>query len=91
MLIELWPIDRPRPYPKNARKWTAGAIDKVASSIREYGFRQPIVVDAHDVIIIGHLRLAAAKKLGLSEVPIHVARDLSPEQVRGLRIADNRG
>jgi ParB-like chromosome segregation protein Spo0J len=56
--IELWPIDRPKPYPKNARKWNATAVAKVASSIREYGFRQPIVVDAHDVIVIGHLRLA---------------------------------
>ena len=63
---------------------------KVASSIREYGFRQPIVVDAHDVIIIGHLRLAAAKQLGLKEVPVHVAGELSPAQVKGLRLMDNR-
>ncbi len=90
MLIEQWSIDRPKPYPKNARKWKAAAVDKVASSLREYGFRQPIVVDAHDVIIIGHLRLAAARQLGLKEVPVHVARDLSPEQVKGLRLMDNR-
>ena len=90
MLIEQWPIDRPQPYAKNARKWTAGAVDKVAASIREFGFRQPLVVDIFGVIIIGHLRLAAAKKLGLKEVPVHVAQDLSPEQVRGLRIMDNR-
>jgi DNA modification methylase len=90
MQIEQWPIDRPKPYAKNARKWTAAAVDKVAASISEYGFRQPIVVDSQGVIIIGHLRLAAAKKLGLAEVPIHVARELSPEQVRGLRIMDNR-
>ena len=61
MHIELWQIDRPKPYPKNARKWSAAAVAKVASSVREYGFRQPIVVDVHDVICIGHLRLAAAK------------------------------
>lgn len=90
MLIEHWAIDRPQPYPKNARKWTSGAVDKVAASIREFGFRQPLVVDGDGVIIIGHLRLAAAKKLGLKEVPVHVAKDLSPEQVRGLRIMDNR-
>jgi hypothetical protein len=90
MLTEQWPIDRPKPYPKNARKWGAAAVDKVAASIHAYGFRQPIVVDLHDVIIIGHLRLTAAKKLGLKEVPVHVAFDLTPAQVRGLRLADNR-
>ena len=63
MEIELWPIDRPKPYPKNARKWGASAVEKVASSIRAYGMRQPIVVDKHGVIIIGHLRLAAARAL----------------------------
>ena len=57
MLIESWPVDRPKPYPKNARKWSKSAVETVATSIREYGFRQPIVVDANDVIIIGHLRL----------------------------------
>ncbi len=67
-----------------------GAVDKLAASIREYGFRQPIVVGVDDVIIIGHLRLAAAKQLGLQEVPVHVARELSPTQVKGLRIMDNR-
>jgi DNA modification methylase len=88
--IELWPIDRPKPYSKNARKWNAAAVAKVAASIREYGFRQPIVVDVHGVIVIGHLRHAAARSLGLTEVPVHVARDLTPEQIRGLRLADNR-
>jgi ParB-like chromosome segregation protein Spo0J len=88
--IELWPIDRPKPYPKNARKWNAAAVAKVAASIREYGFRQPIVVDVHEVIVIGHLRREAAKSLGLKEVPVHVARDLTPTQIRGLRLADNR-
>lgn len=90
MEIEIWPIDRPKPYSKNSRKWSADAVAKVASSIRAYGFRQPIVVDVHGVIIIGHLRLAAAQSLRLKEVPIHVARDLTPAQVRGLRLMDNR-
>lgn len=90
MHIELWPIDRPKPYSKNARKWNAAAVAKVAASIREYGFRQPIVVDVHEVICIGHLRLTAAKSLGLAEVLVHVARDLTPAQIRGLRLADNR-
>jgi DNA modification methylase len=88
--VELWPIGRPRDYPKNARKWSAQAIEKVAASIREYGWRQPVVVDAHDVIVIGHLRRTAGKFLGLTEIPVHVARDLTPAQIRGLRLADNR-
>src|SRR6195256_2949269 len=90
MLIELWPIDRPKDYPKNARKWSSQAVEKVASSIREYGWRQPVVVDANDVIVIGHLRRAAGKFLRLTEIPVHVARDLTPAQIRGLRLADNR-
>jgi len=64
--------------------------EKVAASIREYGWRQPVVVDNDEVIAIGHLRRAAGKFLGLTEVPVHVARDLSPAQIRGLRLADNR-
>jgi DNA modification methylase len=90
VLIENWPIDRPKDYPKNARKWSAQAVEKVAASIREYGWRQPVVVDANDVIVIGHLRRAGGKYLGLTEVPVHVARDLTPAQIRGLRLADNR-
>lgn len=57
MHIELWQIDRPRDYPNNVRKWSAQAIEKVASSISEYGWRQPVVVDASEVIIIGHLHV----------------------------------
>jgi ParB-like chromosome segregation protein Spo0J len=68
MLIEMWPIDRPKDYPKNARKWGAHAVEKVAASIREYGFRQPVVVDVSDVIVIGHLRRAAERFLGLPEI-----------------------
>src|SRR5713226_7262683 len=90
LLIEVWPIDRPKDYPKNARKWSAQAVEKVAASIREYGWRQPMVVDANEVIIIGHLRRAGGKSLGLAEVPVHVASDLTPSQVRGLRLMDNR-
>lgn len=90
LLIEQWPIDRPKDYPKNARKWSAKAVEKVAASIRAYGWRQPVVVDAHEVIVIGHLRRAAGRFLGLKSVPVHVARDLTPAQIRGLRLADNR-
>ena len=90
MEITTWPIDRPKPYAKNARNWTPSAIGKVAASIQEFGFRQPIVVDSEGCIIIGHLRLAASKQLGLREIPVHVAADLSPDQVKALRLADNR-
>ena len=90
MKIELWPIDRPVPYAKNPRKIPQSAIDKVAASIKEFGWRQPIVVDAEGVIVVGHSRLLAARKLGLLEVPVHVAADLTEAQCRAYRIADNR-
>ena len=73
MEIEFWPIDRPVPYAKNPRKIPQSAIDKVAASIKEFGWRQSIVVDAEGVIVVGHTRLLAARKLGLLEVPVHVA------------------
>lgn len=90
LVIEWWPIERPIPYARNARKIPESAVDKVAASIKEFGFRQPIVCDAEDVIVIGHVRLRAAKKLGLAHVPVHVARDLTPAQVKALRLMDNR-
>ena len=90
MEIELWPIDRPLPYAKNPRKIPQSAIDKVAASIKEFGWRQPIVVDADGVVVVGHTRLLAARKLGLLEVPVHVAADLTEAQCRAYRIADNR-
>jgi DNA modification methylase len=90
MKIELWPIDQIRPYAGNPRKVPQSAIDKVAASIKEYGFRQPIVIDRHGVIIAGHTRWLAARKLGLDRVPVHVAEGLTPAQVRAYRLMDNR-
>lgn len=90
LAIEMWDVDRPKPYAQNARKISETAVDKVAASIREFGFRQPIVVDEAGVIIMGHTRQRAAVKLGLKQVPVHVARGLTPAQVRSLRLADNR-
>lgn len=89
MLVELWPISRPKPYPGNPRL-NDDAVESVAQSIKTFGWRQPIVVDADGVIIVGHTRLKAAQKLGLTEVPVHVARDLTPDQVRAYRLADNK-
>tara|TARA_R110000737_G_scaffold22527_1_gene41187 strand:- start:806 stop:1996 length:1191 start_codon:yes stop_codon:yes gene_type:complete len=77
------------PYSKNPRK-NKDAIKKVASSIREFGFKQPIVVDKDMVIVAGHTRLYAAKKLNLDKVPIVVADDLTDAQIKAYRIADNR-
>src|SRR5258708_12442971 len=90
MEIEFWPIERPVPYAKNPRKIPQSAVDKVAASIKEFGWRQSIVVDAEGVIVVGHTRLLAARKLGLLEVPVHVAADLTEAQCRAYRIADNR-
>jgi ParB-like chromosome segregation protein Spo0J len=89
MHVELRPIDSIRPYDKNPRVNDPG-VDAVAASIREFGFRQPIVVDEESVIIVGHTRYKAALKLGLTEVPVHVAVGLSPAQAKAYRIADNQ-
>jgi DNA modification methylase len=69
---------------------TQVAIDKVAASLQEFGFRQPIVVDKDGVIIVGHVRLRAAKQLRWTEVPVHVAANLTPGQVKAYRLMDNR-
>lgn len=90
MQIEEWPIDRPIDYPKNARKWSKDALRKVGMSLQQYGWRQPLVVDTSEIIVIGHLRRAAARLIGMTVCPVHVARDLTPAQIQGLRLADNR-
>ncbi len=87
--VELRPIEAIKPYPGNPRV-NDDAVDAVAASLKEFGFRQPIVVDADGVIIVGHTRWKAAKKLGLAKVPVHVATDLPPEKVKAYRIADNQ-
>src|SRR5205807_9192992 len=85
-----WPIEKPIPYDRNSRKIPQRAVDKVAASIQEFGWRVPIVLDKNGVIICGHTRLLAAKKLGLQEVPVHVADDLTQAQVKPYRLMDNR-
>jgi len=89
MNIELRPLAEIKPYEKNPRINDA-AVDAVAESIRRFGFRQPIVVDTDGVIVCGHTRWKAAQKLRLERAPVHVAKDLSPAQVRAYRIADSR-
>lgn len=89
MRIELRKLSDIRPYENNPRI-NEHAIDAVANSIKEFGFRQAIVIDADGVIVCGHTRFKAAQKLGLAKVPVHIAKDLSPEQIRAYRIADNK-
>ena len=86
--IEWMPIGSVKPYDRNPRRNDA-AVDAVANSITEFGFKNPIIVDKDLVIIAGHTRLKAAKKLGLKEVPVVIASDLSEEQAKAYRIADN--
>jgi DNA modification methylase len=89
MKIELRKLSEIRPYANNPRQNDA-AVDAVAASIRQFGFRQPIVVDEAGEIICGHTRYKAAIKLGLELVPVHVAKDLSPAQIKAYRLADNK-
>ena len=77
------------PYENNPRN-NDTAVEAVANSIREFGFKVPVVVDKDNVIVAGHTRVKAAEKLGLDAVPVIRADDLSPEQVQAFRLADNK-
>lgn len=90
MVVETWAIERVIPYHRNARKISERAVAKVARSLKEFGWQQPLVVTAKGELIVGHCRLLAAKKLGWSEVPVVVAAHLSASQVRAYRLMDNR-
>lgn len=90
IVIEQWPVDKPIDFPKNARVITERAVEKVASSIKQYGFNQPIIVDGNGVIIAGHTRRRAARLLGMTTIPVTVARHLSKEDAAGYRLKDNR-
>jgi hypothetical protein len=86
---ELRPITEVKPYENNPRQ-NDGAVGAVVASLKEFGWRQPIVVDTAGVIVVGHTRYRAAQKMGLDVVPVHVATDLTPDQCRAYRIADNQ-
>lgn len=83
------PLEQLKPYENNPRH-NENAIDSVANSIKEFGFKVPIVIDKNGVIVTGHTRYAAAQKLGMETVPCIIADDLTPEQVKAFRIADNK-
>jgi|688.fasta_scaffold655620_2 ParB-like chromosome segregation protein Spo0J len=86
-MVEIYRI---KPYEKNAKKHPESQIKKLAEIIQEFGFRQSILVDQDMVIVSGHGRLLAAKLLGMKEVPVNIADDLTPQQIRAYRIADNK-
>jgi ParB/RepB/Spo0J family partition protein len=88
--IQIWAVDRLVPYSKNVKIHDEGQVKRIAQSIREFGWTQPIVVDIHGSIIAGHGRRLAAISLGMTEVPVWVRDDLDEAQVRALRLADNR-
>jgi len=90
MNIQTINITEIKPYENNPRKISEKAIDKVALSLKEFGWQQPIVVDEKNVIIAGHTRHKAAEKLGYREVPILKAVGLSDEKVKAYRFMDNR-
>ena len=87
--LELWPIDRLRPYERNPRTHSADQVAQIAASMVEFGFTNPILVDETDGILAGHGRLMAARELGLAEVPVVQLGHLTPAQKRAYVIADN--
>jgi len=90
MKIETLKITEIKPYLKNAKKHPKKQIEQIAASIKEFGFKQPIVVDKDNTLIVGHGRVEAAKLLGIEEVPVVVADDLTPQQIKAYRLADNK-
>ena len=87
--LELWPIDKLRPYERNPRTHSADQVAQIAASMVEFGFTNPILVDETDGILAGHGRLMAARQLGLTEVPVVRLGHLTPAQKRAYIIADN--
>lgn len=88
--VEYVPIASVKPYARNAKRHTAEQVERIAASIVEFGWQQPIVVDRDGIVIIGHGRLKAAKRLNMAEIPIVHADELSPAQVKALRLVDNK-
>jgi DNA modification methylase len=88
--VERWPTDRLVPYARNARTHSEGQIDQIAASIREWGWTTPVLVTKDGTIIAGHGRVRAARKLGLTDVPVMVATGWSKAQIKAYALADNR-
>lgn len=90
MNVTMMAVQDIRPYEQNAKKHPEEQVEHIANSIREFGWQQPLVVDKNNVLVIGHGRLLAAKHLGLQEVPVVRADQLSEQQIAALRLADNK-
>ncbi len=88
--VETWAVEKVVPYARNPRKNAGIPVAKVKASLKEFGWRQPIVVDSEGVIIVGHTRYQAALELGMTEIPVHAAEGLTAAQVKAYRIADNK-
>jgi ParB-like chromosome segregation protein Spo0J len=89
LTVETWPLARLIPYARNPRK-NETAVDRMCSAIREFGFRIPIVAKSDGTVVDGHLRLKAATRLGLAEVPVALADDLTEAQIKDFRLLANR-
>ena len=90
MNVEYIEIDKIKPYDRNAKKHPTEQVINIANSIKEFGWQQPIVIDKDGIIVIGHGRYEAAKMLKLDKVPVSKADELSDEQIKALRLADNK-
>lgn len=90
MKIEMRPLASIIPYARNPRKQPDSLVSGLAASLKEFGFKQPIVIDRDGVIVAGHTRAKAAERLGLDTVPCVIADDLTPEQVKAYRLLDNK-
>src|ERR1700704_807403 len=89
LTVQHWPLDRLIPYARNPRR-NDQAVDRMCAAISEFGFRIPIVARADGTVVDGHLRLKAAQRLGLSEVPVALADELSDAQIKAFRLLANR-
>src|SRR6202161_2139968 len=87
--IELWPLERLVEYPRNPRK-NDSAVDRMCASIREFGFKVPCLVRSDGEVVDGHLRLKAARKLGITEIPVILCDEWTPAQVKAFRLMVNR-
>ena len=90
MNIRLVPVHQIKPYENNVKKHQIHQLEAITNSIRDFGFRQPIVIDKNNVIVAGHARYEAAATLGLEKVPCELAGDLTEEQINAYRILDNK-
>ena len=90
MQVELISVQSIKPYTGNPRVISEDAVSSVSESIEKFGWQQPIVLDKNKTIVVGHTRFLAAQRLGLSEVPVTVAEDLSEDEIRAYRVLDNK-